>query len=101
LSAIGLLDKCLEYEASAVIQTGAASTMGRLMIRLFKENNIKVINVVRREEQVDLLKTELDAEYVLNSSASDFDEKLLALSKELGCKVALECVAGEMPGRIF
>jgi len=50
LSAVGLLDKCLEYNAWAVIQTGAASTMGRLMIRLFKENDIKVINVVRREE---------------------------------------------------
>jgi len=47
------------------------------------------------------LKTEHGAEHVLNSSEPDFDEKLYKLSKELGCTVAIECVAGEMAGKIL
>ena len=37
VTAIGLLDKCQEYKAAAVIQTGAASQLGRMMIKLFTE----------------------------------------------------------------
>ena len=35
LTAIGMLDKCREYNANAVIQTGAASQLGRMIIKLF------------------------------------------------------------------
>ena len=42
------------------------------MIKLFNQNGIKVLNVVRREEQVKLLKEEFNAEDVLNSSEDDF-----------------------------
>ena len=48
VTAIGLLDKCQEYKAAAVIQTGAASQLGRMMIKLFTEYNIPCINIVRR-----------------------------------------------------
>ena len=68
LTAIGLLDKCKEYNAKAIIQTGAASQLGRMIIKLFRDNGITVVNVARRQEQVDMLKNVLGAEYVLNSS---------------------------------
>jgi len=48
LSAIGLLDKCQQYKAKAVIQSGAASQLGRMIQKLFKANGIKVVNIVRR-----------------------------------------------------
>ncbi len=32
LTAVALLYKCIEYKAQAVIQTGAASQLGRMMI---------------------------------------------------------------------
>lgn len=50
LTALGLLDRIKSYKAEAVIVTGAASQLGRMMNRLFKEEGIKVINVVRRDE---------------------------------------------------
>ena len=100
MSAVGLLDRCLHNKAKAVIQTGAAGQLGRMMIQLFKEQNIPLINVVRRQEQVDFLKKEHGAQYVLNSSDWNFDKELYKLSTELGCNVALECVAGDMTARI-
>jgi NADPH:quinone reductase-like Zn-dependent oxidoreductase len=69
-----------------------------MMIRLFKENKIPCINVVRREEQVKLLKEEYGCEHVLNSKDEKFEETLFNLSEKMGANVALECVAGDMTG---
>jgi len=71
-----------------------------MMIKLFKENKIGCINIVRRQEQVDLLMNS-GSEYVLNSNDPDFDKKLVALTTKFGASVALEAVSGEMPGHIL
>jgi NADPH:quinone reductase-like Zn-dependent oxidoreductase len=94
ITAVGLLDKCVEYKARAVIQNGAASQLGRMIIKVFREKGIPLINVVRREEQVELLKKEYGAEYVLNSSDESYENDLFELAQKLGANVALECVAG-------
>jgi len=72
-----------------------------MMIKVLKQNAIPLINVVRREEQIELLKKEYGAEYVLNSESETFDKDLYELSKKLQANVALEAVAGEMTGRIM
>lgn len=69
--------------------------------KYFKQNGVTVINVVRRQEQVDLLKNEDGAEYVLNSSEENFDQELYEIAKKFKINVALEAVAGEMTGRIM
>lgn len=50
--------------------------MGRMMIKLFKENNIPVINIIRREEQAQFLINRFglpaDGVYVLNSESDTF-----------------------------
>ena len=48
-----------------------------------------------------MLKTEYGADYVLNSESETFDKDLYELSKKLNCNVALECVSGELTGRIM
>ena len=72
-----------------------------MMIRLMKEAGIKLINVVRREEQVEMLKNEYGADIVLNSTSEDFDAELYKLAQESNATVALDAVAGEMPGRLL
>lgn len=42
-----------------------AFSLGRMVVRLFRDNGIKVINIVRRPEQVEILQKE-GAEYILN-----------------------------------
>ena len=73
LTAIGLLDKCKEYKARGVIQTGASSQLGKMIIKVMRQAGIPLINVVRREEQVKVLKEEYGADYVLNSADENFD----------------------------
>ena len=72
-----------------------------MMIQVLGEQGIPLVNVVRRAEQVELLKNEYKCQYDLNSSDENFDDDLYALSKELGCNVALECVAGDITGRVL
>lgn len=81
LTAIGLVDRVKFYKAKAVIQTVAAGQIGRMVHKLLQKEGIKVINIVRREEQVTMLKNEEKCEHVLNSTADDFEEKLKELTK--------------------
>mmetsp|Transcript_30831 Transcript_30831/g.47228 ORF Transcript_30831/g.47228 Transcript_30831/m.47228 type:complete len:280 (+) Transcript_30831:26-865(+) len=101
VTAVGLLDVARKHNVKACIQNGAASQLGRMIIRLFKEQGIPLINIVRREEQVTLLKEKYGADYVLNSTDENFDKELYNLSKQLKCNVALECVAGKETGRLI
>lgn len=56
LTALGLLDKIKKLKARAAVQTGAASQLGRMLIKLCQRDKIPLINIVRREEQVSMLK---------------------------------------------
>lgn len=48
------------------VSTAAFSQLGRMMIRLSKDAGITLINVVRKDEQVKILKEEYGQKYVLN-----------------------------------
>jgi len=72
LSAICLVDRCEVLKAKAVVITAAASQLGRMIIKLLNKKGIKPLCVVRRQEQVELLKKELNCEYIINSSDADY-----------------------------
>lgn len=52
LTAIGLLERCQVLKAAAVVQTGANSQLGKMMIKLMSQAKIPLINIVRKEEQI-------------------------------------------------
>ncbi len=100
MTAWALMDIAKRGGHRAVVQSAAASALGRMIFRLGKRFGITVINVVRRQEQVDLLQS-LGAPYVLNSSVPDFEEHLRQLSHQLHVSLALEAVSGEIAGYIL
>src|SRR6516165_12259468 len=55
MTAWGLMHEARRGRHRAVVQTAAASTLGRMIVRLGKRFSMPVINVVRRAEQVELL----------------------------------------------
>ena len=79
LTASGFIDTCQKNKVTAVIQDAAASALGKQFIRLCKHYGITLINVVWREEQVELLKKEEGAEFVLNSESPTFEADLKGL----------------------
>ena len=70
-----------------------------MMERLARRWNIRSINIVRRREQVELLKKE-GAVHVLDSSESGFDEQLRVLCQRHEVRVAFDAVGGELTARI-
>ena len=78
-----------------IINTAGASALGRMVIKLGQKQGIPVISVVRREEQIEILKSE-GAEYIVNSSDADFEIKLKEHANKLNATVIFDAVGGEM-----
>lgn len=97
LTAIGLVRTALSQGHKALVQTAAASQLGRMIINLAARENVPLINIVRRDEQVQLLKS-LGSQYVLNSEDPSFAETLKNMAAQLKATGAFDAVAGEMTG---
>jgi NADPH:quinone reductase-like Zn-dependent oxidoreductase len=100
LTAMGLLDTARRGGHRAAVQTAGASQLGRMLLVMAAKANFPIINVVRREAQVELLKS-LGAAYVLDSSSEDFVEQLKTACADLGATTAFEAVAGDMTGTLL
>jgi NADPH2:quinone reductase len=95
-----------------LINTAAASALGKMLLTLCKKENLTLINIVRCEEQADLLKS-LGASHVLVSpkeiskaelaspAQEAFKEELKEVIKATKCKCAFDCVAGYMSGLLM
>ena len=100
LTAIGLMQVALSCGHKALVQNAAASQLGRMIINLAARAKVPLINIVRRLEQVDLLKS-LGAQYVLHSEDPQFFSSLQNLAAELNATCAFDAVAGESTGMLL
>jgi len=94
LSALAMVRITKKEGYQAIANTAAASALGQMLNRMCMEEGIPIVNIVRREEQVSLLKDQ-GATYVLNSSAGDFRNRMKSLFRELNVEVAFDAIAGE------
>ena len=100
-TALGMVATMKMENHTAIINTAAASNLGQMLLKVCKADGIPLINIVRRQEQVDLLKS-IGGEYVLNSSDDDFNTQLTEAIKETGATLAFECIGGgDMAGQIL
>jgi NADPH:quinone reductase-like Zn-dependent oxidoreductase len=100
LTAWGLMEQVRRGGHRTVVQTAAASALGRMVVKLGRRFSIATINVVRRPEQVELLHR-FGAEHVLDSSDAGFDDRLRELCHALRAMIGFDAVAGEMSGRVL
>ncbi len=99
-TAWALIDDARRGRHHAVLQTAAASALGRMVLKLGHRFSLPVINVVRRKEQAGLLRG-MGADHVLDSSEPEFDQALGALCRQVAATLAFDAVAGDMTGRIL
>ncbi len=100
LTALAFFDIAKRGKHAAIVSNAAASALGRMILRLGQTRNIPVINIVRRPEQVELLRS-LGGEYVLNSHDADFEARLRTLSYRLKATLILDPVAGDQTRRLL
>jgi len=100
LTAIAFFDIAEKNHHKAVINNAAASALGRMVELLGNKKGIPVINIVRNQKQVELLKG-MGSRYVLDSSDASFPDSLGILSKELRATLFFDSVCSrELPKMI-
>lgn len=82
------------------VHTAAASQLGQMLVKLCKTENVNIINIVRKQEQEDILKA-LNAEHIIRSDIEGWEAKLEALMKELNVRIAFDAIAGDMSGKLL
>jgi len=93
LTVVGFVHTMREEGHKAIVHTAAASQLGRMLIKHCQEEKIPLVNIVRKESSVEILKA-LGAEYVVNSSAETFKEDLLAAVNATGATIAFDATGG-------
>ena len=100
LTAVGMVETAVKEGHAAIIQTAAASQVGRMVLALANERGIPVIHIVRRKDQEELLRS-LGGHIILNSESKTFEKDLQNEAKKLKATMAFEAVAGPMTGLIL
>ena len=100
LTVIGFFDLVRKGKHKALVSTAAASNLGRMVLRMGKTHGLPVIHVVRRTEQVELLRS-LGGELILNSSAPDFETQLSSLARQHQATLLLDAIGGEMTSQLL
>jgi NADPH2:quinone reductase len=78
---------------SALVHTAAASNLGQMLNRLCMEEDIELVNIVRKPEQEQILR-DLGAKYVCNSSSDSFFEDLTAALVATRATLAFDATGG-------
>jgi hypothetical protein len=77
----------------ALVHTAAASNLGQMLVRLCQEENVPLVNIVRRPEQEALLRS-LGAEHVCSSAEPDFMDRLVDALKTTSATIAFDAIGG-------
>ena len=93
LTALGMTETMRLEGHSAIVHTAAASNLGQMLNRLCQADGIPLVNVVRRNEQADLLRA-AGAEHVVVSSADSFADDLTAAITATGATLAFDAIGG-------
>jgi NADPH2:quinone reductase len=78
---------------SALVHTAAASNLGQMLQRICSADGVPLVNIVRRDEQVELLRG-LGAKHVCNSSSPSFTKELTDALAETGATLAFDAIGG-------
>ncbi len=100
MSALAFFDIVKREKYTAIVNTAAASALGKMIIRLGHRYHIPIINVVRRQEQMDLLRS-LGAEFVLRSDDTNFSSDFRILAQRLKATLILDAVGGELARQLL
>lgn len=104
-TAVGIIDTAQRAEggsSKAIVHTAAASQLGQMLIKLGRIKDVEIINVVRRQEQKELLE-QMGAKHIIVTSGDEetWKAELKARVQELGATCAFDAVAGDMTGHIM
>ena len=93
MTALGMVETMRLENHTALVHTAAASNLGQMLNRLCLSEQVPLVNIVRRPEQEELLRS-AGASYVCNSALPSFMADLTAAVKETGATLGFDATGG-------
>ncbi|MDG1232525.1 MAG: zinc-binding dehydrogenase [Pseudomonadales bacterium] len=93
LTALGMVETMKAEGFTALCHTAAASNLGQMLQKICLKDGVDLVNVVRKQEQVDLLKG-IGAKHVCNSSSDSFINDLTDAYAETSAYIAFDATGG-------
>ncbi|SUZ50595.1 uncharacterized protein METZ01_LOCUS3449 [marine metagenome] len=101
LTALGMVETMRLENHSALVHTAAASNLGQMLIKICLDEDVPLVNIVRKEEHVDMLNG-LGAKFVCNSSKETFMQDLVSALVETGATIGFDATGGgKLSGQIL
>jgi len=91
---------CKENGYKCIAHTAAASALGKMLLIACKQEGITLINIVRRQEQVDVLAS-IGAQVIINTDIPDWRDVAKSIFKEHRPKALFDAVSGETSSEII
>jgi NADPH:quinone reductase len=93
MTALGMIDTMRREGHSAIVHTAAASNLGQMLHRLCAAEGIKLVNIVRSDDQERLLRG-MGAAYVCSTRSAHFAEELADSVAATGATIAFDAIGG-------
>jgi NADPH2:quinone reductase len=101
LTALGMVVTMRREGHSAIVHTAAASNLGQMLNKLCIEEDVPLVNIVRKSEQEDILKA-IGAVHVCNSTSPSFMGDLTQALIETSATLAFDATGGgRLAGQIL
>jgi NADPH:quinone reductase-like Zn-dependent oxidoreductase len=93
LTALGMVETMRREGHTGLVHTAAASNLGQMLVKLCHEDGVPLVNIVRKPEQEELLRS-LGATYVGNSASPSFMSDLIEMLKAASATLAFDATGG-------
>lgn len=101
LTALGMVETMRLEGHRALIHTVGASNLGQMLQRICTADGVELVNLVRRPEQAQLLRSQ-GAPHVVDTSAESFDDDLRDALRATGATIAFDAIGGgELAGTLL
>jgi NADPH:quinone reductase-like Zn-dependent oxidoreductase len=93
MTALGFVETMKLEGYKGIVHAAAASNLGQMLVKICLEDGVPLVNIVRSEEQVKLLK-DLGATHVLNMTDADYMPKLIDAIAETKAMIGFDPIGG-------
>ena len=101
LTALGMVETMRREGHTALVHTAAASNLGQMLNRICLKDHVGLVNIVRKQEQADLLRA-MGAAHVCNASSPSFMHELTEALVATGATIAFDATGGgKLAGQIL
>jgi NADPH:quinone reductase-like Zn-dependent oxidoreductase len=93
LTALGMVETMRMEGHSGLVHTAAASALGQMLNKICLAENVPLVNIVRNQQQTDILK-DIGATHICDSSSPTFKADLYQAIEDTGATLAFDAIGG-------